>query len=146
MVLSPFSPDEDELSDPAFLEIYKSASELFGLIHARFIKSPQGLAIMREFFLTGRFGNCPRVLCDRQAVLPAGQSEELHSNRVKLYCPRCQELYIPKHKYSDVDGAYFGMSFPHFLLAAYPDLVPTKDPKEYVPKICGFKVRKSKLK
>mmetsp|Transcript_24016 Transcript_24016/g.42632 ORF Transcript_24016/g.42632 Transcript_24016/m.42632 type:complete len:206 (+) Transcript_24016:2011-2628(+) len=146
MVLSPSCPDEDELSDPAFLEVYKSASELYGLIHARYIQSPQGLAVMREYFLSGRFGNCPRVLCERQAVLPAGQSEELHHNRVKLFCPRCEDMYVPKHKFSDVDGAYFGTSFPHFLLAAYPDLIPDKEPKKYVPKIFGFKVRRSNLK
>lgn len=81
---------------------------------------------MREKFLLGKFGVCPRVLCERQAVLPIGMSEELRTSRVKVkinnickikvYCPRCEEVYIPKKKCTDVDGAYFGCSFPHILL------------------------------
>lgn len=43
-------------------------------------------------------------------------SEELRTSRVKVFCPRCQEVYIPKKKCPDVDGAYFGCSFPHIFL------------------------------
>jgi len=71
---------------------------------------------MREKFLLGKFGVCPRVLCERQAVLPIGMSEDLRTSRVKVYCPRCEDVYIPKKKCTDVDGAYFGCSFPHILL------------------------------
>jgi casein kinase II subunit beta len=145
MVLSPIAPEEDELTDPALFEVYKAATELYGLVHARYIQSPTGLAIMREFFLSGRFGTCPRVLCERSGALPIGQSEELHHNRVKLYCPKCQEVYIPVNKYSDIDGAYFGTSFPHMLLATYPDLHPVKETKGYVRRIFGFKVKRSKF-
>ena len=42
----------------SFLEIYQSAMDLYGLIHARFILSPRGLAMMREKFLLGVFGTC----------------------------------------------------------------------------------------
>ena len=43
-------------------------------------------------------------------------SEELRTSRVKVYCPKCEDVYIPKKKCPDVDGAYFGCSFPHILL------------------------------
>jgi len=43
-----------------------------------------GLAIMREKYLLGRFGVCPRVLCERQNALPVGMSEELRTSRVKV--------------------------------------------------------------
>ena len=39
---------------------------------------------MREKFLLGKFGVCPRVLCERQAVLPIGMSEDLRTSRVKV--------------------------------------------------------------
>jgi len=39
---------------------------------------------MREKYLLGRFGVCPRVLCERQNVLPVGMSEELRTSRVKV--------------------------------------------------------------
>merc|ERR1719473_1565884 len=112
MILSPDCPDDVDLEDENFMDTYQEASDLYGLIHARFIISPRGLAIMREKFLLGVFGVCPRVLCERQCVLPVGMSEELRTSRVKVFCPRCQEVYIPKKKCPDVDGAYFGCSFP----------------------------------
>jgi casein kinase II subunit beta len=68
----------------SFLEIYQSAMDLYGLIHARFIISSRGLHIMRAKFLNGVFGACPRVLCDRQLVLPVGMSEDLSISRVKV--------------------------------------------------------------
>jgi casein kinase II subunit beta len=61
---------------------------------------------MREKYLTGRFGHCPRVMCERQSVIPVGMSEELRQSRVKVFCPRCEDVYIPKQqKFADVDGA-----------------------------------------
>lgn len=96
--------------------MYQHATELYGLIHARYITTPEGLAIMRERYLAGRFGNCPRVMCEKQNVLPIAISEDLKIARVKVYCPRCKDIYSPKKKSADADGAYFGTSFPHLLL------------------------------
>ncbi len=123
-----------------FLEIYQSAMDLYGLTHARFILSPRGLAMMREKFTLGTFGNCQRILCDRQLVLPIGLSEELSTSRVKTYCPKCQEVYVPRQKHLDIDGAYFGTSFANVLLKTYPDLYPKDGPLTYLPTIYGFKV------
>ena len=89
---------------PRFLEIYQSAMDLYGVIHARFILSPHGLNKMREKFLQGAFGTCPRVLCERQHVLPIGVSEELSTSRVKVYCPRCVDVYLPRQKQLDIDS------------------------------------------
>lgn len=51
MILRCDSPDSEDLNDPHFLEIYQSAMDLYGVIHARFILSPHGLAKMREKFM-----------------------------------------------------------------------------------------------
>ena len=72
-------------------------------------------------------------------MLPIGVSEELSTSRVKVYCPRCQDVYIPRQKQLDIDGAYFGTSFPHIFLKQFPDLMP-KGPAKFVPKIYGFKI------
>ena len=116
MIMRSDSPDSEDLNDPQFLEIYQSAMDLYGVIHARYILSPHGLNKMREKFLQGAFGTCPRVLCERQHVLPIGVSEELSTSRVKVYCPRCVDVYLPRQKQLDIDGAYFGASFPHVFL------------------------------
>lgn len=100
--------------------------------------------MMREKFVASHFGTCPRVLCNGQAVLPIGMSEHLKHSRVKVYCPLCEDVYVPKKRCSDVDGAYFGCSFPHIFLQTYPDLMPSQPPNVYVPRIFGFKIFKKK--
>ena len=140
MILDPETPEDDDLEDPRFLEIYQEAMDLYGLIHSRFIVSPKGLSLMKEKFLNGAFGTCPRVLCTAQNVVPIGLSENLKNCRIKVYCPLCQEVYFPKKKCSDIDGAYFGSSFPHILYKNYPDILPKDKKISYEPRIYGFRI------
>ncbi|GIX63715.1 casein kinase II regulatory subunit protein [Babesia caballi] len=137
-----FAPREDEFLNASFLELYRSATDLYGLIHARFVTSPMGLQMMKEKYQQGLFGHCPRVRCQRQNVLPVGFSDALHNHRIKKYCPRCQEAYIFKslEPYADVDGGFFGRSFPHVFLLSFPNLIPEEPPVPYTPRIFGFKV------
>ena len=140
MILSPDTPESEDLKNQNFLDLYRSAMDLYGLIHARFILTSKGLQMMREHFTKNVFGSCPRILCDRQPVLPIGVSEDLSIARVKVYCPKCKEIYVPRMRFVDVDGAYFGCSFPHIFLQTFPDYIP-KDPSiPYVPKIFGFRL------
>jgi hypothetical protein len=43
----------------------------------------------------------------------------------------------------DIDGAYFGTTFPHLFLMTYPQVKPAKPTQSYVPRIFGFKLHKS---
>ena len=142
MILNPESPNEEDLDDQRFLEIFQEATDLYGLLHARFIQTPKGQALMREKILNGVFGVCPRMLCGGQNVMPIGMGESLKHSRVKVYCSRCNEVYIPKKKCDDIDGAYFGPSFPFILLKTFPDLVPKDKTKHFEPTIYGFKLHK----
>jgi len=144
MILSNDPPTEEELEDARLHQVYQEAADLYGLIHARYIVSPKGLSIMREKYVLGKFGVCPRVLCERQPVLPMGLSEELRASRVKVYCPRCEDAYLPKKKCKDIDGAYFGCTFPHVLLVSYPELHPMPLTATFVPRIYGFRIHKKK--
>ncbi len=67
------------------MENVQQAKELYGLIHARFIQTSNGFALIREKFLNGVYGNCPRVLCNKQILLPMGLSEDLKYSRVKVF-------------------------------------------------------------
>jgi casein kinase II subunit beta len=140
MILSPDTPESEDLANQNFLDLYQSAMDLYGLIHARFILTAKGLQMMKEKFIKNVFGACPRMLCDRQLVLPIGMSEELSISRVKVFCPKCKEVYIPRMRFVDVDGAYFGSSFPHIFLQTFPELKPKEKAIQYVPKIYGFKL------
>ena len=83
MILSNYSPTEEDLQNEEFLELNQEASDLYGLIHSRFIITQRGLSKLYNKFLNGIYGNCPRALCDRQKVLPVGLSDELRTSRVK---------------------------------------------------------------
>lgn len=144
MILSTEAPDEDDLADSEFLEIYREATDLYGLIHARYIVSPRGLQVMREKYLKGAFGTCPRVLCDRAHVLPVGTSEDLRAAQVKVFCAKCEQVYSPKSKYAELDGAFFGTSFPQIFLQSYPTLVPIEVPRAFVSRVFGFRLHNKK--
>ena len=115
---------------------------------------------MRTKFLNGVYGACPRVLCDRALVLPIGMSEDLSISRVKVnnivlnnqvFCPKCEDVYVPRIKFVDIDGAYFGSSFPHIFMQVkisfgynryqtFPDIITKQKATKYVAKIYGFKI------
>jgi hypothetical protein len=97
--------------------------------------------VQEQKYLAGQFGFCPRVHCDRQAVLPVGLSDDCGMDSVKVFCPLCQEVFRPMFdNASSVDGAYFGTTFPHLFFLSKPHLVPRGPLKRYVPKVFGFKL------
>ncbi|KAL3615497.1 casein kinase 2 regulatory subunit [Castilleja foliolosa] len=127
-------------------ELIESAAEmLYGLVHVRYILTTKGLAAMLEKYKTYDFGRCPRVYCCGQPCLPVGQSDMPRSSTVKIYCPKCDDIYYPRSKFQakkDVDGVYFGTTFPHLFLMTYGHLKPQKPVQNYVPRVFGFKLHK----
>ncbi|KAK2426212.1 casein kinase 2 regulatory subunit [Trifolium repens] len=125
-------------------ELIESAAEmLYGMIHARYILTSKGMAAMLDKYKNYDFGRCPRVYCSGQPCLPVGQSDIPRSSTVKIYCPRCEDVYYPRSKYQgNIDGAYFGTTFPHLFLMTYGQLKPQKPSQNYVPRVFGFKLHK----
>ncbi|KAF8390796.1 hypothetical protein HHK36_025324 [Tetracentron sinense] len=80
-------------------EIESSAELLYGLIHARYILTSKGLNAMHEKYKRVDFGRCPRVICGGQPCLPVSTSDIPRNGSVKIYCPKCEDLYFPKCKY-----------------------------------------------
>ncbi|XP_068330454.1 putative casein kinase II subunit beta-4 isoform X2 [Pyrus communis] len=125
-------------------ELVESAAEmLYGLIHVRYILTSKGMSAMLEKYKNYDFGRCPRVYCCGQPCLPVGQSDIPRSSTVKIYCPKCEDIYYPRSKYQgNIDGAYFGTTFPHLFLMTYGHLKPQKATQSYVPRVFGFKLHK----
>jgi len=138
--------ETEELTDGQY-EIVAAASEmLYGLIHARYILTTRGLSQMLEKYQAVEFGRCPRVYCQGQPLLPVGQSDLPQTHTVKLFCCRCQDIYHSKLlRHTNLDGAYFGTTFPHLFFQTYPEFVPYKPTAHYAPRIFGFKIHKSSL-
>jgi len=146
MVLDVEMPMEDSLTEEQ-QEIVESAAEmLYGLIHARYIVTNRGMHAMYEKYRAAAFGRCPRVFCQGQPVLPVGLSDLPRNYTVNVFCPRCHGLFFPKStRQANIDGAYFGTTFPHLYLMTHPDMIPTKPQQTYVPRVYGFKVHKTSL-
>jgi casein kinase II subunit beta len=131
--------DVSHLSDEQRDLIEANSRMLYGLVHARFIITPRGLQRMMEKYKTADFGYCTRVFCQLQHLLPVGLSDHAGVCSVKLYCPKCEDLYNPKSsRHALIDGAFFGSSFPAMFFQQYPHLAPVHPIERYVPKVFGF--------
>ena len=86
-----------------------------------YIVTNRGMHAMYEKYRTAAFGRCPRVFCQGQPVLPVGLSDLPRNYTVNVFCPRCHGLFFPKStRQANIDGAYFGTTFPHLYLMTHP--------------------------
>ncbi|KAL6557311.1 casein kinase 2 regulatory subunit [Orobanche minor] len=100
LILDVESSHGDDMFTEEQNELVESAAEmLYGLIHVRYILTTKGLAAMLEKYKNYDFGRCPRVYCCGQPCLPVGQSDIPRSSTVKIYCPKCDDVYYPRSKY-----------------------------------------------
>ncbi len=99
---------------------------------------------MRIKYCQGDFGTCPLASCSASAssashLLPAGTTSLAGVDTLKLFCPRCSNLYHPPaapsgkgagrdvarlYAGADLDGAYWGPSFPGLFFMTFCGLVP----------------------
>ncbi|GMH40526.1 hypothetical protein BSKO_08430 [Bryopsis sp. KO-2023] len=144
LILDSESHTSEAFNDEQHELIETAAELLYGLIHARFILTTRGLSQMLDKFKNCEFGRCPRVHCNGQACLAVGTSDNPRQSTVKIYCPKCEDIYYPRSKFQgNVDGAYFGTTFPHLMLLTYPSIRPAKPTCTYVPRVFGFKLHPS---
>lgn len=88
---------------------------------------PALIRVKLEKYRKADFGRCPRVYCYSMPLLPVGLSDLPYQKAVKLFCPRCEDIYSPKsNRHGSIDGAYFGTTFPHMFFMVYPGLLPPK--------------------
>jgi len=106
-----------------------------------------------EKYESGVFGICPRVYCVSCNVVPCGRVDIPGNDTVKLYCPNCNDIYVPpSSRFQGVDGAcvsflyrliynsyilgaFFGTTFPHLFFQTYREWAPA--PFWIVPSFVG---------
>lgn len=135
---------EEPLKLPSIPLIEQSAELLYGLIHARYIISRQGLQDMAKKYEYQHFGLCPRYYCEGTALLPIGRHDLPGFETVRLYCPCCMDIYIPPNsRYMNIDGAFFGTSFASLFLKTFPEIEESckrMRQNQFELKIYGFKI------
>jgi casein kinase II subunit beta len=142
LILDVESPNDDMLTEQQHELVESAAEMLYGLIHARYILTTRGMVAMLEKYKQCHFGRCPRVYCNNHPCLPVGTSDVFRTATVKIFCPKCEDIYFPRSKYQgNIDGAYYGTTFPHLFLMTYGYLKPQPCATEYTPRIFGFKIR-----
>lgn len=86
---------------------------------------------IKEVFLTKPFRDTPF-----SSLMPrVGLSDIPGEAMVKLYCPKCMDVYTPKSsRHHHTDGAYFGTGFPHMLFMVHPENRPKRPANQFVPR------------
>ncbi|GEQ70067.1 hypothetical protein JCM33374_g3743 [Metschnikowia sp. JCM 33374] len=128
-----------------------SAELLYGLIHARYIISKPGLTAMATKFERSEFGLCPRYNCDGMHLIPVGATDIPGQETVRLYCPCCNDIYLPSSsRYLNIDGAFFGTTFPGLLVKMFPEIehqckirIKRVNPDNTGIRLFGFRVHES---
>lgn len=49
-------------------------------------------------------------------------------------------------RHEQIDGAYFGTTFPHLFFLTFPELKPSKSTEIYIPRVFGFKIHSTAYK
>lgn len=138
--------NEEDSSGSETDTVSAAAPHVYGLIHARFLLTGRGMQLASTKFTNGVFGSCPNLHCERQNCLPVGTSDTAKVDTCKIYCPKCKEMYIAgeNNKLGDLDGAYFGTTFPSLFCMLYPTLMPSATERViYEPKVFGFRVHRN---
>ncbi|POM80058.1 Casein kinase II subunit beta, partial [Phytophthora palmivora] len=144
IILDIETPNDSSLTQIQQEMIESAAEMLYGLIHARYILTTKGMAAMLDKYQNLDFGRCHRVYCQGQPVLPVGQSDVPRHTTVNVFCPKCRDIFFPKsQRAGQIDGAYFGATFPHVFLMTHSHLVVPPPTQTYVPRVFGYKVHSS---
>lgn len=120
--------------------IQQQAEVLYGLIHARYLNSIEGMEKMVVKQKNHIFPHCPRIFCRKTTCVPYGITDELRDKTIKMFCPNCHEFYnVTDERIIKIDGAYFGPSWVDLLCQRHKELELSNTP-EYVPRIFGFRI------
>jgi casein kinase II subunit beta len=86
-----------------------SVRRLYGLLHQRFVITEDGVQKVAAKVANAVYGLCPRVACQQSKLIPVGSTIEPDEDVVKLWCPKCHDIY---ESGSDLDAAFFGPDLP----------------------------------
>lgn len=128
-------------------KVERAAAILYAKAHQRYIKTAQALEEVRTNYQNGTYGECPRLSCQGQHLLPFGPSSDPGKEILRFYCPCCRECYKMYQINADmyVDGCFFGPDLVGIFMASYPEFAQQVPKREYVPRVYGFELYRNVL-
>lgn len=88
--------DLEHTLKPSELEIVEKDSKILYLfIHQRWVCSKPGCKMMAVRVQNREFGKCPRWHCGGVGGIPCGLSNDYGVSSAYLFCPRCNDIYLP---------------------------------------------------
>lgn len=125
-------------------EINSVAITLYHALHYHWSLTQKGMLRVKEKFLKGDFGVCPRYMCNNQHLLPKGCQSK--SPIYYSYCPRCNDIYESQMSGSTLARAFcYHPKFPQIFLKNYPEFITRDKFEVFEPRPIGFKLDLSKL-
>jgi casein kinase II subunit beta len=118
------------------------ARRLYGLLHRRFLLTPEGRQLMIERHRAHAFPPCPRALCHGFTCLPCALADDDDEKTpLSLFCPNCADFYT-NHAPIDtfIPAGYFGKKWIHKVMNEHPEIVPPSKPEPFEPLLFGFKM------
>jgi len=115
-------------SRPSSVAVEQGAEKLYGLIHARYVLTKPGLQLISERFKNSEFGSCQRTFCHENPVVPVGRFDAPGLDTVKLFCPRCGDLYHPREVIIDREDFVLEVQLIRFLSFFRQNTEPSTEP------------------
>lgn len=88
----------DQLSEDNV--ILQACRVLYSRIHARWIRSPGGLFVLKNMIARGYYGICPSTTCDASCLVPTSASCKEESQQLLGFCAQCGTYW--ELGYSDI--------------------------------------------
>lgn len=115
-------------------ELQQDAITLYGMIHARYLVTPDGVRSVWSKFQEQVFGQCPRVACNGQPMLPIGLEGETSETPAKGFCPRCRDVY---DACGQISGSFYGPNFPHVFVGLFANEIGVTEPLSTTKSVVG---------
>ena len=122
-----------------------SVLQLYCLIHQKFIFTKRGMDDMYDNYMEGLYGQCPRIGCNGQKLLPHGVSNDYGVGHLMTFCPYCKDVYFPRDPIlKRIDGSAFGSKFVAAFITQNYKRLGLKLCKNYRLTVDGFKLSEKK--
>ncbi|MES1902722.1 MAG: hypothetical protein MHPSP_001792, partial [Paramarteilia canceri] len=121
-----------------------SGVELYGMVHASYCLTAEGISNIYSMWEEGIFGRCKRFSCkdSERRLFPVSVCPIYYHKELKFYCFGCNDAYHNSlcKKRNVLDGSFFPITLLYRTMLNYPNMAPDKKFQPFSPKLFGFEI------